>query len=72
MHLLQSFMFHLVSVSALPIAVQRGLEEMSKDLNSINPAFTIRRHIHQAQEEVDTIQQLRNVGFSLNLCSDVL
>ena len=47
---------------ALPPAVQRGLEEMSEDLNSMNPAFTIRRQLQQAQEEMELCDQLRRVS----------
>ena len=50
------------TLAALPPGVQRGLEEMSAELSTMNPAFTIRRQFLQAQEECDMIDNLRRVS----------
>ncbi len=44
------------------MAVQRGLEEMRDDLDNMNPAFTIRRQVAHAEEELEMMQQLRAVS----------
>ena len=35
---------------------------MSNELNTMNPAFTIRRHFLHAEEEAVILQQLRQVS----------
>jgi hypothetical protein len=49
-------------ISGLPPGCQRALEAMSQELGDLNPAFTIRRQLQHAQEEMEQIEQLRNVG----------
>ena len=51
---------------ALPVAVQRGLEEMKDDLDNMNPAFTIRRQFAHAQEEMEMMDELRRVRINLH------
>ncbi|KAK2183860.1 hypothetical protein NP493_294g03031 [Ridgeia piscesae] len=45
----------------LPETCRRKLEAMSDELNSLNPAFTIRRQYQQAQEEREHIDLLRQI-----------
>ncbi|KAK2155711.1 hypothetical protein LSH36_233g06027 [Paralvinella palmiformis] len=45
--------------SGLPPRCQKVLEAMGRELNSMNPAFTIRRTLQHAQEEIELIEKLR-------------
>ena len=51
----------------LPTGCQKALEAMSQELNSMNPAFTIRRQLQHAQEEMEQIEQLRHVSIAKNI-----
>ena len=49
------------SCDSLPNAVQQGLEDMRGDLTNLNPSFTIRRQMLQAQKHNNQIIEMRKV-----------
>ena len=52
-----------IVVLGLPPRCQKVLEAMGRELNSMNPAFTIRRTLQHAQEEIELIEKLRKVCY---------
>lgn len=57
--------FSLSISIGLPPGCQKALEAMSQELGDMNPAFTIRRQLQHAQEEMEQIEQLRHVSARL-------